>query len=70
MKRINVNSSSIKSIGYDLTNTLEIEFSRGAIYQYKKVSAGEVCDLIFSESIGKYFDQNIKKKYIGEKIND
>ena len=35
MKREHVESSNIESIGYDVkTQTLEIEFLNGAIYQY------------------------------------
>ena len=71
MERISVTSSSIKSIGYDLQKRiLEIEFSRGAIYQYKCVDYIDVLGLIFAESIGKYFDTYIKKNYEFEKIGE
>ena len=71
MKRINVISSSIKSIGYDSQSCiLEIEFSRGAIYQYKNVPSLHVVRLIFAESVGKYFHQHIEKNYEYEKIGE
>lgn len=64
MKRINVISSSIKSVGYNIDNQiLEIEFSRGTIYQYRNVPSSQVMRLIFADSIGKYFHQNIKMNY-------
>jgi hypothetical protein len=64
MKRIKVESSSIESLGYDFdTRTLEIEFKRGAIYQYKNVESDILIKLIFAESIGKYFAQYIKNSY-------
>jgi len=72
MKRINVTSSSIKSVGYDIyKRLLEIEFTRGAIYQYKCVDYVDVLNLLFSASVsaGKYFDIHIKNGYEYEKIN-
>jgi hypothetical protein len=69
MKRINVESSSIKSIGYDIiTQLLEIEFTRGAIYQYQNVSSLEVVKMLFAESIGSYFAKYIKNNYEFEEI--
>lgn len=71
MKRIKVDSSSIKSVGYDIhKRLLEIEFTRGAIYQYKCVDYIDVLMLLFSDSTGKYFDQHIKKNYEFEKIGE
>jgi hypothetical protein len=38
MNRQNVNSSNLASVGYDETsNTLEVEFNNGGIYQYFNV---------------------------------
>jgi hypothetical protein len=69
MKRISVISSSIKNIGYDIAEQiLEIEFSRGAIYQYKKVHNESVIGLLFAESIGSYFAKYIKNRYECEEI--
>jgi len=71
MKRINVISSSIKSIGYDIQKRLlEIEFTREAVYQYKCVDYIDVLGLLFSDSTGKYFDQHIKNNYEFEKIGE
>lgn len=71
MKRINIISSSIKSVGYDIhKRLLEIEFTRGAIYQYKCIDYIDVLGLLFSDSVGKYFDQHIKKNYEFEKIGE
>ena len=39
MERKNVSSSNLKSVGYDsTTQTLEIEFLNGGLYQYSSVS--------------------------------
>lgn len=70
MKRIKVDSSSIRSVGYYMLNrVLEIEFTRGAVYKYKCVDYIDVLGLLFSDSTGKYFDQHIKNEYTYEKIN-
>lgn len=64
MERVALVSSSIKSIGYDDENKiLEVEFTRGSIYQYSNVEAKEVFHLLFAKSVGKYFSENIAKKY-------
>ena len=43
--------------------TLEIEFTSSSVYQYFDVPEVEYRNLISAESIGKYFNQNIKDKY-------
>ena len=70
MKRINVTSSSIKSIGYELDGQiLEVEFTKWAIYQYKNVQRERVLELIFADSIGSFFMKNIAKNYQYEQVN-
>lgn len=64
MKRFPVESSNIKSIGYDNNRqTLEIEFYSGALYQYFDVSEEIYQATISSESVGRYFSENIKSNY-------
>ena len=71
MKRIEIKSSSIKSIGYNIIfKVLEIEFTRGAIYHYYEVPANIVIELIFADSIGKYFHQCIENNYKYEKMGE
>lgn len=61
MQRTAVTSSQIKSVGYDpASRTLEVEFTKGAVYQYFDVPEAMYRDLIEAESIGKYFNQFIK----------
>jgi rRNA-processing protein FCF1 len=58
----NVNSSNLKAIGYDLaTNTLEIEFLNGSLYQYSNVPEIVYQELMAASSHGQYFDTHIKK---------
>lgn len=65
----NVNSSSIKSVGYDSDNSiLAIEFHNGSIYHYHDVPSSEFDNLIKAESIGKHASANIYNRYDFEKM--
>jgi hypothetical protein len=64
MERINVASSNINSIGYDeATNTLEVEFQSGSIYQYSGVPEDEYEGLLSASSKGRYLNTHIKDRY-------
>ena len=64
MKRQSVESSNLKSIGYDeFLLVLEIEFKSGAVYRYYGVPSEVHDELINAESVGKYFNANVKSKY-------
>ncbi len=64
MKRIFVSSSDIASVGYDMiTQTLEVEFHSGGIYQYHNVPKKVYDELTNAASHGKYFAYNIKNSY-------
>lgn len=70
MQRISVSSSNIAAIGYyPDSNTLEIEFNDGSIYQYFGVSALVHQELMDAPSHGKYFAQNIKNDYEYQKVS-
>lgn len=61
IKRQPVESSAIRSIGYDeASQTLEVEFHNFLVYQYKEVSLEHWLNMMEDESIGKYFNQVIK----------
>ena len=64
MKRQSVKSSNISSVGYEEgTQTLEVEFTSGEVYQYFNVPAVEHQALMRASSHGKYLNQKIKDKY-------
>lgn len=64
MERAPVISSNIAAIGYDEdTQTLEIEFTNGAVYQYSNVPSSEYQGIMGADSKGKYFHSNIKNRY-------
>lgn len=69
MNRDPVQSSNLKSVGYDSdTKILEIEFLHGGIYQYFDVPADIHQGLISAPSKGKYFHAFIKNVYRYQKI--
>jgi len=64
MERQKVKSSNIYSVGYDESSeTLEIEFNTGDIYQYYGVSKGVYDDLLQADSLGGFHARNIKNDY-------
>ncbi|MGD0036483.1 MAG: KTSC domain-containing protein [Bacteroidota bacterium] len=64
MDRTPVDSTNITSIGYDEdSNTLEVEFHSGAIYQYFDVPLNVYQEMIQESSKGQYFVQHIKGYY-------
>lgn len=64
MERVSVTSSAIQSVGYDSnTQTLEVEFVSGSVYDYLNVPEDEHDAMMNSESQGKYFNANIKGRF-------
>ena len=64
MKRKLVESSNLRSVGYDeFLLVLEIEFNSNAVYRYYGVPSEVHDELINAESVGKYFNANVKSKY-------
>jgi len=69
MKREEVVSSYIKSVGYDRENSiLEIEFKYGAVHQYQYVDENTYREFINSKSIGSYFNSKIKNAFFFRKL--
>ncbi len=70
MRRQPVTSSDLRSVGYDpATQTLEIEFHSGGIYQYAGVSAAVYRALMTASSHGQYFHAYIKDQYPTRRIS-
>lgn len=64
MLRSPVASTNIASIGYDPdTETLEIEFTNGSIYQYFNVPIGLNEQLMLSSSKGQFLNVYIRNAY-------
>ncbi len=64
MERYSVASSNIASIGYDAgTETLDVEFLSGAIYQYYIVPQNMYDQLMQAGSKGRFLNTYIKNAY-------
>lgn len=64
MERQEVESTTMRSVGYDQTNQiLEIEFQSGLIYQYLDIPAALYKALWEAESKGRYFNREIRATY-------
>jgi len=68
--RIPVSSSNLASVGYSaFSETLEIEFHGGRVYQYFDVPASEYAGLMAAGSHGTYFHAHIKDRYSYKKVH-
>ncbi|MEZ5873216.1 MAG: KTSC domain-containing protein [Nitratireductor sp.] len=64
MERYSVASSNIASIGYDIpSQTLEVEFQNGTIYQYYGVPENMYEQLMQAGSKGRFLNTYIKNAY-------
>jgi hypothetical protein len=64
MDREAVNSSSLVSLGYDAsTETLEVEFNGGRIYQYYNIPLNMYETLKEQASVGTFFNANIRNNF-------
>lgn len=64
MRRQAVESSAISSVGYDpRSETLEVEFSSGAVYDYFGVPPGVYRSFLQAPSKGRYVSRRIRDRY-------
>jgi hypothetical protein len=64
MERVQVSSSNVESVGFDEdSETLEVEFKNGALYQYFDVPKNVYEGLVGADSVGGYLAANIKGVY-------
>jgi len=69
MEMIQVESSHIEAIGYDVDEArLEIEFKNGDAYEYYDVPQHIYDELMLADSQGKYAHRNIYKVYGQQRI--
>ena len=69
VQRKSVNSGTIRSVGYEPgTQTLEIEFTSGSIYQYLRVSPEIHRKLMAAPTIGSFFKDNIEDEFTAKRI--
>jgi hypothetical protein len=59
-----VESSSLKSIGYDRrTQTVEVEFANGSVYRYEDVPLALWTEFRHSASKGKFLQEKIRDRF-------
>ena len=64
MQRKRVNSSKLRSVGYDEgARTLEVELSNGQVYQYVGVYPEVFRRLMAAPNITAFFDDKIEEEY-------
>lgn len=69
LKLVDVESSNIKSVGYDPdTKLLTVHFHSGRVYEYDGVPEEVYNRMVAAESIGKNFNANIKAQYPYKKV--
>ena len=69
MERLPVSSSNIAAVGYEsATETLEVEFLSGVVYEYKNVPDVVHEQFVNASSLGSFFNREIRKVYAYEKI--
>jgi hypothetical protein len=62
MQRHSVSSSNLESVGYEASSqTLEIAFLSGSVYQYYRVPERVYVGLLNADSKGTYLDTFVKK---------
>ena len=63
MERKKVNSSGIRSVGYDQsTQTLEVELTDGSIWQYSKVPGEVQRRFLAAPSMVSYYRDNSRRR--------
>jgi hypothetical protein len=69
MERKRVNSSKIRSIGYDeKTRTLEVEMSNGQVFQYGGVYPEVHRRFMNAPNPTAFFDDKIAEEYTAKKV--
>lgn len=68
MIRETVSSSELRSIGYENTMVLQVEFQNGGLYNYFEVPVAIYTQLMSASSKGRYFNKNIRNVYQCERV--
>ena len=68
MERKPVESSYLKSVGYDpAKQLLEVEYANGGVYEYSGVPEKVYADMMAAESVGKFFGAKVRSEFAGRK---
>jgi hypothetical protein len=59
-----VSSSNVAAVGYDAdSRKLRVEFHNGSTYEYSDVSQETFDELVAADSVGSYFNREVKQNY-------
>ncbi|MBD2598379.1 KTSC domain-containing protein [Nostoc spongiaeforme FACHB-130] len=65
-----INSSMAIAVGYSESDRiLQVEFHNGAVYQYAEVEPETWENLHEADSVGEFFNQEIKGRYLSERLD-
>ena len=69
MELLPVNSSTLSKVGYDPSSgTMIIVFNTGSTYEFQQMPKDIYDNLLNSPSLGAFFNQNIRKRFMFKKI--
>jgi hypothetical protein len=69
MQRKRVNSSKVRSVGYDEpTRTLEVEMSNGQVFQYTGVYPEVYRQFMAAPNPTAFFDDKIAEEYTAKRV--
>jgi len=69
VERKRVNSSKLRSVGYDEASmTLEVEMSNGQVYQYVKVYPEVYRRFMAAPNPTSFFEDRIEEDYTGRRV--
>lgn len=69
MERKRVNSSRLRSVGYDEKNqVLEVELANGQVWQYSKVYPEVVRRFLAAPNATSFYDDKIAEDYTGRRV--
>jgi len=69
MQRKRVNSSKVRSVGYDeKSQTLEVELSDGQVWQYPKVYPEVYRRFMAAPNASAFYDDKIAEDYTGRRV--
>jgi hypothetical protein len=69
MERKRVNSSRLRSVGYDeKSRTLEVEMSNGQVFQYTGVYSEVYRQFVAAPNATSFFDDKIAEEYSAKRV--
>ena len=69
MERKRVNSSKVRSVGYDeRSQTLEVELANGQVFQYSKVFPEVYRRFMAAPNASAFFEDKIAEDYTGRRV--